>query len=62
MMKVAAVTVIDEDDSIDNGVIEEDNLLQLVTSESKESYKDVKISDTLTDGTKKEVAELVHER
>ena len=48
-MKVAAVTVIDENDSIDDGVIEEDNLLQMATSDSKESYKDVKISDTLTD-------------
>ena len=49
MVKVAAVTVTDGDNSIDNGVIEEDNLLQMVTSESKESYKDVPISDTLTD-------------
>ena len=52
-MKVAAVSVIDENDSIDDGVIEEDNLLQMATSESKESYKDVKISDTLTDEQKR---------
>ena len=45
--------MIDENDSIDDGVIEEDNLLQMVASESIESYNDVKISDTLTDEQKR---------
>ena len=39
--KAAAVTVTDEDDSIGDGVMNEDSLLHLPTLEGKESYKDV---------------------
>jgi len=59
--RAAAVAVIDEDDSIEDGVIEEKNLLQLATSKSKESYKDVKIGDSLNKEQKKEITDLVYE-
>ena len=59
--KAAAVTVIDEDDSIGDGVVNEDSLLHLPTLESKESYKDVKIADTLSDEQRSQVTDLLYE-